>query len=173
MPGSTCAWTDPAVLAVVQRVSRASVTTEAGVSGAIEGGLLVLLGVAHGDDEEDAQWLAAKCASLRIFPDQDGKMNVGLIESGGSMLVVSQFTLLGDCEKGRRPSFVGAAPPEMANHLYERFVAAARAQGIAVATGVFQAHMDVALVNDGPVTLIVDSGPWKRRRSGGVRGEES
>lgn len=161
------------MLGVVQRVSRASVTTEAGVSGAIERGLLVLLGVAQGDDEDDARWLAAKCASLRIFPDQDGKMNVGLVESGGSMLVVSQFTLLGDCEKGRRPSFAGAAAPEVANRLYECFVEAVRAEGITVATGVFQAHMDVALLNDGPVTLIVDSGPWKRRRARGVGGEDA
>jgi D-tyrosyl-tRNA(Tyr) deacylase len=134
------------------------------VTGEIGVGLLVLLGVRQGDGDEDAAWLAAKTASLRIFPDGEGKMNRGLAEAGGAMLVVSQFTLLGDCAKGRRPSFTHAAPPEEADRLYERFCAAARGLGVRVETGVFQTMMEVELVNDGPVTLIVDSGPWKARR---------
>lgn len=153
------------MLAVVQRVSRASVTVEGKVTGAIGIGLLILLGVARGDEDADAAWLAAKCASLRIFPDDEGKMNRSVDEVGGAVLVVSQFTLLGDCEKGRRPSFIQAAPPDEANRLYGRFVEEVRALGLPVETGVFQAHMDVALVNDGPVTLLVDSGPWRARRN--------
>jgi D-tyrosyl-tRNA(Tyr) deacylase len=152
------------VLAVVQRVSRATVRVDSRVTGEIGAGLLVLLGVRHGDGEADAGWLAAKIASLRIFPDAEGKMNRGLDEAGGAMLVVSQFTLLGDCVKGRRPSFTHAAPPAEANRLYERFCAAARELGVRVETGVFQAMMEVELVNDGPVTLLVDSGLWKARR---------
>ncbi len=159
------------MLAVVQRVARASVTVDGRVTGAIGRGLLVLLGVARGDDDDDARWLAAKCASLRIFPDAEGKMNLGLDEAGGGLLVVSQFTLLGNCEKGRRPSFIDAAPPEEANRLYEGFVREARALGVTVETGVFQAHMDVELINDGPVTLLVDSAPWKSRRASSERGE--
>ncbi len=153
------------MLAVVQRVSRASVTVEGSVTGAIETGLLILLGVARGDEDADAAWLAAKCASLRIFPDDDGKMNRSVDEAGGAVLVVSQFTLLGDCERGRRPSFIQAAPPDEAARLYTRFVHEVRSLGLRVETGVFQAHMDVALVNDGPVTLLVDSGPWRARRN--------
>jgi D-aminoacyl-tRNA deacylase len=152
------------MLAVVQRVSRASVRVDGRVTGEVGPGLLVLLGVRSGDDDTDALWLAAKIASLRIFPDGDGKMNRGLDEAGGAMLVVSQFTLLGDCVKGRRPSFTDAAPPEEANRLYERFCAEVRVLGVRVETGVFQAMMEVELVNDGPVTLLVDSGPWKARR---------
>jgi D-tyrosyl-tRNA(Tyr) deacylase len=154
------------VLAVVQRVSRAAVRVDARVTGEIGVGLLVLLGVRQGDAAADASWLAAKISSLRIFPDGEGKMNRGLDEAGGAMLVVSQFTLLGDCVKGRRPSFTHAAPPEDANRLYERFCSAVRGLGVRVETGVFQAMMEVELVNDGPVTLLVDSGPWKARRGG-------
>lgn len=145
------------MLAVVQRVSHASVRVDGCTTGEIGPGLLILLGVRRGDDEADAAWLAAKCAGLRIFPDAEGKMNLGLEEAGGGLLVVSQFTLLGDCAKGRRPSFSHAAPPEEANRLYERFCAEARGLGLRVETGVFQAMMEVELVNDGPVTLLVDS----------------
>lgn len=143
--------------AVVQRVSRAEVRVDGAVVGAIRKGLLVLLGVAAADTERDAAWLAEKVVGLRVFPDSAGAMNVPLLEAGGGLLVVSQFTLLGDCRKGRRPSFVDAAAPERADALYREFVARARALGAPVATGVFRAHMDVELVNDGPVTLLLDS----------------
>ena len=143
--------------AVVQRVSRASVTVSGQTVGAIEQGLMVLLGVARGDMSGDAVYLAEKTAGLRIFEDHDGKMNRSLEELGGSILVVSQFTLLGDCRKGRRPGFSEAAPPELAEALYKAYVDVLRNRGIAVATGVFQADMQVALVNDGPVTLMLDS----------------
>lgn len=143
--------------ACVQRVSRASVTVDGHVVGEIGRGLLVLLGVGQGDEEKDAHYLAEKIVSLRVFEDDQGKMNRSLLEAGGSLLVVSQFTLLGDVRKGRRPSFIDAAPPEEANRLYEIFAAAAAGQGAPVATGQFQAHMDVELVNDGPVTLLLDS----------------
>jgi D-tyrosyl-tRNA(Tyr) deacylase len=143
--------------AVVQRVTKSSVTVADRVVGAIGPGLLVLLGVAQGDTAQDADYLADKIVQLRIFEDQAGKMNLSLLESGGALLVVSQFTLLGDCRKGRRPSFAGAAPPETAEALYERFAAQIRAKGVTVATGQFRAMMEVALINDGPVTLIVES----------------
>lgn len=143
--------------AVVQRVSRAQVTVAGEVTGAIDRGLLVLLGVATDDTQEDVTYLASKIVGLRIFEDDEGKMNRSLNEIGGAMLVVSQFTLLGDCRKGRRPSFIAAARPEQADALYRQFVAAVEEQGIRVATGRFQQHMDVELVNDGPVTLLVDS----------------
>ncbi len=143
--------------AVIQRVSQASVTVDGEVVGAIERGLLVLLGVAQGDTENDARTLATKVVELRIFEDDAGKMNRSLAEEEGSLLVVSQFTLLGDCRKGRRPSFIAAAAPELAEQLYQTFVAAVAVQGIRVATGRFRAQMDVALVNDGPVTLLLDS----------------
>ena len=125
--------------------------------GQIGTGLLVLLGVAHSDTEGNAVWLAEKLAGLRIFEDSDGKMNLALADVAGAMLVVSQFTLLGDCRKGRRPSFTNAAPPEQAEALYEVFVRAVRQQGIEVATGRFRQHMEVELLNDGPVTLLVES----------------
>jgi len=120
-------------------------------------GLLVLLGVAQGDGERQAEWLADKIAGLRIFEDEAGKMNLSVQDVGGSALVVSQFTLLGDCRKGRRPSFSDAAPPEEADRLYQKFVERARGAGLRVETGVFQAHMGVHLVNDGPVTLVLDT----------------
>ena len=123
----------------------------------IGGGLLVLLGVAQGDGERQAEWLADKIAGLRVFEDDAGKMNLSVGDVGGSMLVVSQFTLLGDCRKGRRPSFTEAAPAEEADRLYQRFVERARAGGVQVETGVFQARMQVHLVNDGPVTLVVEA----------------
>jgi D-tyrosyl-tRNA(Tyr) deacylase len=143
--------------ACIQRVSRAQVTVAGEVCGRIGRGMLVLLGVAAGDGDDDARKLAQKIGGLRIFEDDQEKMNLSLAEVGGAMLVVSQFTLLGDCRKGRRPSFTDAAPPETAERLYQVFVAAVREQGIEVATGRFRAHMEVALVNDGPVTFIVDS----------------
>jgi D-tyrosyl-tRNA(Tyr) deacylase len=143
--------------AVLQRVSRARVVIAGEVVGAIEGGLLVLLGVAPDDTPEKARRLADKIVGLRIFNDSDGKMNLALADVGGAVLVVSQFTLHGDCRKGRRPSFIGAAPPEIAVPLYEAFVEAVRALGVPVQTGRFGAMMQVELVNDGPVTLIVDT----------------
>lgn len=144
--------------AVIQRVSQASVTVEGEITGQIERGFLVLLGVGNDDTEDDAVYLAGKAVGLRVFEDADGKMNLSLADVGGAMLVVSQFTLYGDARKGRRPSFIEAARPEKANQLYESFCAEVRGQGIRVETGRFQKHMDVALVNDGPVTLLLDSG---------------
>lgn len=143
--------------AVVQRVSRASVTVEGEIVGAIGKGFVVLLGVTHDDSEADAAYLAEKILGLRIFEDDAGKMNLALGDVQGECLVVSQFTLYGDCRKGRRPSFVAAAGPEQAERLYESFVGCLREKGIGVATGRFRAHMDVELVNDGPVTLLLDS----------------
>ena len=143
--------------AVVQRVSRARVLVGEEVVGEIGRGLVVLLGVARSDTAEQAIWLADKVVSLRIFQDAQENMNLGLGDVGGAVLVVSQFTLYGDCRKGRRPSFVDAAPPEIAVPLYEAFVNAIKANGIPTATGSFGAMMQVELVNDGPVTLIVDS----------------
>jgi len=143
--------------AVVQRVSRARVLVGEEVVGEIGRGLVILLGVARSDTAEQATWLADKVVSLRIFQDAQENMNLGLGDVGGAVLVVSQFTLYGDCRKGRRPSFVDAAPPEIAVPLYEAFVNAIKANGIPTATGSFGAMMQVELVNDGPVTLIVDS----------------
>lgn len=142
---------------VVQRVSEACVKVDGETAGSIGKGLLVLLGVARGDAERDADFLAEKTAGLRIFPDDEGKMNRNVTEAGGAVLVVSQFTLYGDVRKGRRPSFDQAAPPEDAKRLYEYFVEALRARGLHVETGVFQAMMQVHLVNDGPVTILCDS----------------
>lgn len=143
--------------AVIQRVSRAEVRVDGEVTGRIGRGIAVLLGVGQGDTERDGDYLLDKIAGLRIFPDAEGKMNLSLEQVGGELLVVSQFTLYGDTRKGRRPSFVNAAPPDLAVALYDRFVAAARARGITVGTGVFQAMMEVELVNDGPVTIILES----------------
>ncbi len=143
--------------AVVQRVSRGSVTIDGATISAIKTGLVVLLGITHDDTPERAKWLAEKIVGLRIFNDADGKMNRDLTEVGGAMLIVSQFTLYGDCRKGRRPSFDHAAGPEDANRLYEYFVAQARARNLQVETGIFQAHMEVEILNDGPVTLVIDS----------------
>jgi len=143
--------------ALVQRVTHAKVEVEGVVTGEIEAGLLVLLGASRLDSPADADYLAEKIVQLRIFPDEAGKMNRSLIETGGALLVVSQFTLYGDCRKGRRPSFDQAAPPEQARALYQHFVSAARRLCPRVETGVFQAHMAVSLLNDGPVTLIVES----------------
>ena len=143
--------------AVVQRVSQARVEVGGNTVGAIERGLLVLLGVQAPDTERDADYLAAKIVGLRIFNDAQGKMNLDLQQVRGGLLVVSQFTLYGDARKGRRPSFVQAAPPEQAEQLYEYFLETAARQAVPVAHGVFGAHMQVHLVNDGPVTLLLDS----------------
>jgi D-tyrosyl-tRNA(Tyr) deacylase len=145
------------VRAVVQRVSRAEVRVGGRATGSIGRGLAVLLGVAREDGEDDARQLADKVAALRVFEDPAGKMNLALAEVGGGVLVVSQFTLLGDARKGNRPSFIDAAAPEAANALYERFCALVREKGLQVATGVFRAEMEVELVNDGPVTILLDS----------------
>jgi D-tyrosyl-tRNA(Tyr) deacylase len=142
---------------VVQRVSRASVEVEGRTVGEIGEGFLVLLGVARDDAREDADYLAEKIANLRVFVDGEGRMNRSLIDTGGRMLVVSQFTLYGDVRRGRRPSYTDAAEPERANELYEYFVQRARGRGIAVETGVFQAMMRVSLINEGPVTILLDS----------------
>ena len=143
--------------ACVQRVSQARVQVADEITGQIGLGFLVLLGIAADDSADDAIQLADKIVGLRVFEDDAGKMNLALADVSGAMLVVSQFTLLGDCRKGRRPSFVAAAPPHVAERLYETFVAQVRGEGIAVATGRFRAHMDVSLTNDGPVTLLLDS----------------
>lgn len=143
--------------ACVQRVTQASVTVEGEIVGEIARGLLVLLGITAVDTDDDARQLADKICGLRIFEDADDKMNQSLEDIGGAMLVVSQFTLYGDCRKGRRPSFTQAAPPEQAERLYDTFVAGVGMRGIRVATGRFRAHMDVSLVNNGPVTLLLDS----------------
>jgi D-tyrosyl-tRNA(Tyr) deacylase len=143
--------------AVVQRVTRASVVVGTEVVGAIDRGLLVLLGVAPDDSPDDARWLADKIVGLRIFPDDADKMNRSVADVRGGVLVVSQFTLYGDCRKGRRPSFIGAAGPDIAVPRYEAFVDAVKALGVPTATGRFGAMMQVELVNDGPVTLILDT----------------
>ncbi|MGC4001356.1 MAG: D-aminoacyl-tRNA deacylase [Anaeromyxobacter sp.] len=143
--------------AVVQRVTRAEVRVEGAVTGSIDRGLLVLLGVARDDVAADAKVIADKLAGLRVFEDPAGKLNLSTAEVGGGLLVVSQFTLLGDARKGNRPSFVDAAPPEAANALYQDVCAQLRARGLPVATGVFRADMKVELVNDGPVTILLDS----------------
>jgi len=145
------------VRAVIQRVTRASVTVEGRVTGEIGAGLLVLLGVSRTDNPESAAYLAEKIANLRIFSDEAGKMNLSLLDVGGSALLVSQFTLYGDMRGGRRPSYIQAAPPEQASLLYQEFVRSIRSLGVPVQTGVFQAHMQVELVNDGPVTILLDS----------------
>lgn len=143
--------------ACIQRVSSARVVVDGETVGEIARGLLVLLGVLTTDDAADVRWLADRVVGLRVFNDADGKMNLSLADVGGELLVVSQFTLLGDCRKGRRPSFIDAAPPELAERLYSEFVERARALGVRVATGRFRTHMNVELVNDGPVTLVIDS----------------
>lgn len=143
--------------AVIQRVHESSVTVGGRVTGRTGKGLLVLLGVGESDSEQDADYLAEKTVGLRCFADDDSKFNLGVRDVGGSVLAVSQFTLFGDCRKGKRPSFTGAARPELAVPLYERFVAKVREAGVEVQTGEFGAHMDVQLINDGPVTLLLDS----------------
>ncbi|MBU0947010.1 MAG: D-tyrosyl-tRNA(Tyr) deacylase [Proteobacteria bacterium] len=143
--------------AVVQRVSKASVTVDTQISGEIGAGLLVLLGVHRDDGENEVKWLVDKIINLRIFADDAGKMNRSLLDTGGAMLIVSQFTLYGDCRKGRRPGYSTAAPPDKADALYQRFVSEVEQRNIRTACGQFQAHMAVDLINDGPVTLLLDS----------------
>lgn len=143
--------------AVVQRVSEARVRVDSEAVGEIRAGLLVFLGIGREDTEKDVDFLAGKISNLRIFPDEARKMNLSLLDSGGAMLIVSQFTLHGDCRKGRRPAFIAAAPPEQAEPLYERFIAHVEKLGLRVAAGRFGAMMEVELVNDGPVTLLLDS----------------
>lgn len=143
--------------AVVQRVSEASVVVDGKNVGQIGPGLVVLLGVAEGDALADLKYMVEKTVHLRIFEDDEGKMNRSVLDVGGSILAISQFTLLGDCRKGRRPSFITAAQPEAANALYEEYVRQAREQGVPVETGIFRADMKVHLVNDGPVTIVLDS----------------
>ena len=143
--------------AVVQRVKNARVEVNGLIAGEIGKGLLIFLGVEEGDSEKDCDYLANKISNLRIFPDKKDLMNLSLIETGGEALVVSQFTLLGDCRKGRRPSFTRAAAPEKARDLYENFIGLLRDRGLKTATGEFQEMMEVHLVNDGPVTMLLDS----------------
>ena len=143
--------------AVIQRVTNAAVSVDDKVTGRIGVGFVVLLGVASTDTQDDVIWLAGKVAGLRVFNDENGRMNLALKDVGGTVLAVSQFTLLGDCRRGRRPGFVAAAPPEKASSLYQSFVAELRGHQLNVETGKFQAQMQVTLTNDGPVTLLLDS----------------
>lgn len=152
--------------AVIQRVTRASVEVDGKTVGAIGRGLVVLLGVAQGDGVDDARRLAQKTAEMRIFEDAEGRFNLSLLDTGGEALVVSQFTLLADTRRGRRPSFVDAAPPEAAESLVREFEEALRGLGVTVASGRFRAHMQVDLVNDGPVTIILDTADLQRPRRG-------
>ena len=142
---------------LVQRVTEASVTVDNIVTGKIEKGFLVLIGITHSDSKDDADFLINKLLNLRVFSDENGKMNLSVKDVGGEILSVSQFTLYGDCRKGKRPSFDKAARPEAANMLYEKFNELCRQQGVQVETGVFRSHMQVELVNDGPVTILLDS----------------
>jgi len=143
--------------AVLQRVSRASVKVGGDIVSGIDSGFLVLLGVGHEDSRDDIEYLVRKIVNMRVFSDADGKFNLPIKEVGGSLLVVSQFTLFADTKKGNRPSFLGAAPPEMANKMYEEFCEACAAEGIRVEKGVFAAMMEVELINDGPVTIVLES----------------
>jgi len=152
------------VKVLLQRVTRAAVRVDGETVGSIGPGLLVLLGVEQGDDKADAEYLADKAAELRIFPDDEGKMNRSVEDAGGELLVVSQFTLAASTRRGRRPSYSRAAPPELAVPLYEKFTAHLRGRGLRVAEGVFQAMMEVELVNDGPVTVLLDPPPSREKR---------
>ncbi|MEA2077502.1 MAG: D-aminoacyl-tRNA deacylase [Candidatus Marinimicrobia bacterium] len=145
------------MIAVIQRVARATVTIENRMSGCIDTGLVILLGVAKGDTETDAKFLVDKVAGLRIFPDEEGKMNISLKDNGGAALVISQFTLCGNWRKGRRPSFINAAKPDEGERLYEYFCDMLRKTDIPIETGEFGAMMDVSLINEGPVTFVLDS----------------
>ena len=155
--------------AVIQRVSEAKVTADDRETARMGRGLLVLLAAGQGDGEKEVDWMAEKIVNLRIFPDDQDRMNRSLLDSGGEMIVVSQFTLYGDCRKGRRPSFVHALAPEEAENLCELFIQKIRSKGITCGTGIFGAHMLVSLVNDGPVTLLVDSALPRRKGAEGFR----
>jgi D-tyrosyl-tRNA(Tyr) deacylase len=144
---------------LIQRVARASVRIEGYPEASIGPGILVLIGIAKGDREANAEYLADKLVNLRIFPDAEGKMNLSALDTGASLLLISQFTLYGDCRKGRRPSFDSAAPPAEALKLYDYTVEKVKEKGLEVRTGVFQAHMEVELINDGPITLLLENGP--------------
>jgi D-aminoacyl-tRNA deacylase len=157
------------VRVVLQRVTRASVAVDGETVGAIQRGLLLLVGIAQGDSEDQARRLAQKCAEIRIFPDEEGRFDLSLLDVGGAVLVVSQFTLLADTRRGRRPSFAHAAAPEIADPLVEAFSTALRGAGIPVQTGRFGAKMEVELVNDGPVTIVIDSAELEQPRSGNKR----
>lgn len=148
---------------ILQRVSEASVTVGGNTVGSIRTGLLILAGMAKSDTESEVNYLAEKVLGLRVFSDSAGKMNLNIVDAGGSLLVVSQFTLYGDCRKGRRPSFDQAAPPEQAQALYNYFVETLRRGPVPVETGVFQATMEVHLVNQGPVTILMDTAEWNRQ----------
>lgn len=150
---------------VIQRVSQASVTVDQEVVGAIQQGLLLLVGITEDDGEEEIQMLAEKVVHLRIFEDEAGKMNRSLLDIGGSILSVSQFTLYGDCRKGRRPNFMAAAKPDLAKQLYERYNEQLQSYGVEVQTGIFGAMMDVSLHNDGPVTILLDSKDLVKKKS--------
>ncbi len=150
--------------AVIQRVTRASVTVEGRVVGAIERGLAILVGVRAGDTQAEAKWLAAKIATLRIFDDEEGKLNRSVQDVGGNILVISQFTLYADARKGRRPSYTDAAPPEVAEPLIRRLVELLEAEGIPVQTGIFRAHMLVEIHNDGPVTILLEQDARSKRQ---------
>jgi len=151
--------------AILQRVTHGQVTVDDSITGKIDTGFVVLLGVGHEDTEEDAEYLAEKMVNLRVFNDDAGKMNRSLIDVSGSVLAISQFTLFADTRRGRRPSFIDAAPPEQATHLYEYFMTKVRSAGVRVEKGVFGAHMVVDIQNDGPVTIILDSTDRKRPRN--------
>ena len=148
---------------LLQRVSQASVTVDGNTVGSIRTGLLILAGMAKTDTESEVDYLSDKVLGLRIFPDDEGKMNRNVVEAGGSLLVVSQFTLYGDCRRGKRPSFDSAAPPEQAQDLYNYFVETLRQGPVPVETGAFQASMQVHLVNQGPVTILMDTADWKTK----------
>jgi D-tyrosyl-tRNA(Tyr) deacylase len=150
-------WEDTGLRAVLQRAASGRVTVDGRTVGEIDRGLVVLLGAAAGDTEHDAEWMARKISQLRIFEDDEGKMNRSVLDVGGAVLLVSQFTLLADCSKGRRPSFVGAAPPETGRALYERVAERLRDLGLPVETGIFGSRMMVSIANEGPVTIVVDS----------------
>ncbi len=143
--------------AVVQRVKKCSVEVGGKIVGDIEKGLLLLLGIKEDDDQKDIDYIKDKVVNLRVFEDEEGKMNLSLKDIGGKIMIVSQFTLYGDCRKGRRPSFIKAANPDAAQEIYKKFVAEFKKTGICVQQGVFQAHMDISLINDGPVTIMLDS----------------
>ena len=150
---------------VIQRVKEAKVTVSGSTTGAIRSGLLVLIGISREDTREEADYMLDKLLGLRIFPDDNGKMNRNIGEAGGALLLVSQFTLYGDCRKGRRPSFDRAAPPQHAQALYEYLVESARQGSVAVETGTFQASMEVHLINDGPVTILLDSDDRRKEKT--------